>query len=202
MRTDGGKNARDNWLLIKERDQFADPDLDPIEKWQRSVEEPPQHGGYRAGRRRAGAEAPSASPMARNGATTRLPPFVAPQLALLEDRPPEGPGWIHEIKYDGYRLHRRDHTRSGEALYALGSRLDGRNSLLLFRPSSKLNVTALIDGEVIVQDEQGLEPLRIVATGAFGRRYAAQMRYVAFDLLSLDGEDLARQVLDRAQGAC
>jgi bifunctional non-homologous end joining protein LigD len=37
MRPDGGKNPRDNWLLIKERDRFADPDLDPIEKWQRSV---------------------------------------------------------------------------------------------------------------------------------------------------------------------
>jgi DNA ligase D-like protein (predicted 3'-phosphoesterase) len=37
MRPDGGKNPRDNWLLIKERDKFADPDLDPIEKWQRSV---------------------------------------------------------------------------------------------------------------------------------------------------------------------
>ncbi|MFO0993176.1 MAG: DNA polymerase ligase N-terminal domain-containing protein [Hyphomicrobiales bacterium] len=37
MRKDPGRNARENWLLIKERDQFADPDLDPIEKWQRSV---------------------------------------------------------------------------------------------------------------------------------------------------------------------
>jgi bifunctional non-homologous end joining protein LigD len=37
MRSDGGRSHRDNWLLIKERDRFADPDLDPIEKWQRSV---------------------------------------------------------------------------------------------------------------------------------------------------------------------
>jgi DNA ligase D-like protein (predicted 3'-phosphoesterase) len=37
MRKDAGRNARENWLLIKERDQFADPDLDPIEKWQKSV---------------------------------------------------------------------------------------------------------------------------------------------------------------------
>jgi len=37
MKNDRVRNARENWLLIKERDQFADPDLDPIEKWQRSV---------------------------------------------------------------------------------------------------------------------------------------------------------------------
>jgi bifunctional non-homologous end joining protein LigD len=37
MRKDAGRNARENWLLIKERDQFADPGVDPIEKWQRSV---------------------------------------------------------------------------------------------------------------------------------------------------------------------
>jgi DNA ligase D-like protein (predicted 3'-phosphoesterase) len=37
MRPDGSKNARDNWLLIKERDRYADPALDPIEKWQRSI---------------------------------------------------------------------------------------------------------------------------------------------------------------------
>jgi bifunctional non-homologous end joining protein LigD len=35
---------------------------------------------------------------------TALPPFVAPQLAFLKDQPPDGPNWIHEIKYDGYRV--------------------------------------------------------------------------------------------------
>jgi bifunctional non-homologous end joining protein LigD len=37
MRKDSAKSARENWLLIKERDKYADPDLDPIEKWQKSV---------------------------------------------------------------------------------------------------------------------------------------------------------------------
>jgi bifunctional non-homologous end joining protein LigD len=37
MRKDSGKSARENWLLIKERDKFADPDTDPIEKWQKSL---------------------------------------------------------------------------------------------------------------------------------------------------------------------
>ena len=83
--------------------------------------------------------------MARNGARTRLPAFVAPQLALLEDRPPEGPGWIHEIKYDGYRLiaaispdRAKLYTRSG---------LDWTQKFSSLVPAlQKLKVTALLDG--------------------------------------------------------
>jgi bifunctional non-homologous end joining protein LigD len=37
MRKDAGRKAHENWLLIKERDKYADPDLDPVEKWQKSV---------------------------------------------------------------------------------------------------------------------------------------------------------------------
>src|SRR5579863_6749539 len=36
-----------------------------------------------------------------------LPDWIAPQLAQAVDAPPAGPGWAHEIKYDGYRLHAR-----------------------------------------------------------------------------------------------
>src|SRR3984893_19488185 len=38
---------------------------------------------------------------------TALPNWVKPQLAKLVDQPPDGPGWLHEIKFDGYRMHAR-----------------------------------------------------------------------------------------------
>ena len=38
---------------------------------------------------------------------TALPGWVKPQLTKLVDEPPEGPEWLHEIKYDGYRMHAR-----------------------------------------------------------------------------------------------
>jgi bifunctional non-homologous end joining protein LigD len=47
-----------------------------------------------------------------------LPQFVPPQLATLASAPPEGDGWLHEIKYDGYRMH---------------ARIDGRDIKLLTR---------------------------------------------------------------------
>ena len=38
---------------------------------------------------------------------TALPTWVKPQLTRLVDEPPEGPEWLHEIKFDGYRMHAR-----------------------------------------------------------------------------------------------
>jgi hypothetical protein len=38
---------------------------------------------------------------------TALPNWVKPQLTKLVDQPPDGPGWLHEIKFDGYRMHAR-----------------------------------------------------------------------------------------------
>ena len=38
---------------------------------------------------------------------TALPNWIKPQLTKLVDQPPEGLEWLHEIKFDGYRMHAR-----------------------------------------------------------------------------------------------
>ena len=43
----------------------------------------------------------------RRTEATALPIWVKPQLTRLVDQPPEGPEWLHEIKFDGYRMHAR-----------------------------------------------------------------------------------------------
>ena len=43
----------------------------------------------------------------QRGEATALPAWVKPQLTKLVDQPPEGPDWLHEIKFDGYRMHAR-----------------------------------------------------------------------------------------------
>ena len=46
------------------------------------------------------------------GSSSDLPKWVKPQLCKLVEAPPQGPDWLHEIKYDGYRMHARlDHGR-------------------------------------------------------------------------------------------
>ena len=44
------------------------------------------------------------SARSRRAEATALPGWIKPQLTKLVDRPPDGPEWFHEIKYDGYRL--------------------------------------------------------------------------------------------------
>jgi bifunctional non-homologous end joining protein LigD len=124
---------------------------------------------------------------------TALPPFVAPQLAFLKDQPPDGPNWIHEIKYDGYRVvaavagnKARLYTRSGQ---------DWTEK---FRPIAEaltsLDIKAVIDGEVVVFEKQGRTSFQALQE-ALSERHQDDLRYVAFDLLMADGEDLRRKPL-------
>jgi ATP-dependent DNA ligase len=48
-----------------------------------------------------------ARPVARPSRAAALPEWIAPQLTQLVDAAPEGDQWLHEIKFDGYRMHAR-----------------------------------------------------------------------------------------------
>lgn len=122
-----------------------------------------------------------------------LPPFVAPQLAFLEDHPPEGASWIHEIKYDGYRViaavagkAARLYTRSGQ---------DWTET---FRPIAdalaRLDIEALIDGEVVVFETAGRTSFQALQE-ALSEKRQGDLRYVAFDLLMAGTEDLRKEPL-------
>ncbi len=55
---------------------------------------------------------------------TELPQWIRPQLTELVDDAPEGEQWLHEIKYDGYRMHARPRARRGPAAHPHRARLD------------------------------------------------------------------------------
>ena len=118
--------------------------------------------------------------------------IIEPCLPSPAKAPPSGPGWIHEIKHDGFRiLARRDRT---------GVRLITRNGNdftsrfpFIAMAVSKLSVrSCLIDGEAIVCDENGLAVFELI------RRHDAGERAVlsAFDLLELNGKDLRRRPIE------
>jgi len=117
------------------------------------------------------------------------------QLATLVDAPPQGDGWLHEIKLDGYRL--LAYVSEGAARLFTRNGKDWTNSFpSLSAALEKLPVkSAVLDMEAVMLDETGKSSFQALqaALGEGGDR-ARIVAYV-FDLLHIDGEDLARQPL-------
>jgi bifunctional non-homologous end joining protein LigD len=123
----------------------------------------------------------------------RLPATVSPQLATLADRVPEGPGWLHEPKLDGYRLLCRiDHGRV-TLLTRRGNDWTNRFPALAQSARMLRCDSALLDGEAVIFDAHGVSDFQALQA-AIGRQDPA-IEFVAFDLLHLNGWDLRRAAL-------
>jgi bifunctional non-homologous end joining protein LigD len=119
-----------------------------------------------------------------------------PCLPRPTNEPPAGPGWIHEIKHDGFRiLARRDKervrlfTRNGYDFTARFPKIAASVESLSVR-------SCIVDGEAIVVDERGLSVFDALRFRL--RDHAAVL--CAFDLIELDGEDLRGRPLEHRKG--
>jgi bifunctional non-homologous end joining protein LigD len=134
--------------------------------------------------RKERAKAPPKKPKANRAP---LPSFVEPCLAALVDTVPEGPAWVHELKFDGYRLQARIDGDDVRLLTRKG--LDWTHRFSALRDAlRRLNLgSALIDGEAVVEDASGHSSFSMLvdALGEGGRSDAVV--FYAFDLLHLDG---------------
>jgi len=118
-------------------------------------------------------------------------------LALLCDKPPSGLQWIHEIKYDGYRIQAR--LDGGRVRLLTRKRLDWTKRFPTIASALEgLSVSsALIDGEIVAEDERGIPSFSLLQADLKASRHD-RLRYYAFDLLYLDGFDLTdASLLDR-----
>ncbi len=124
----------------------------------------------------------------------RLPDFIPPSLATLREAAPSGKDWLHEIKFDGYRIQARlDH---GKVRLLTRKGLDWTHR---FKPIAEAVVrldadTALIDGELVVEDGRGISSFSLLQTDLKEGR-GDRLVYYAFDLLHLDGRDLTSEPL-------
>ena len=133
---------------------------------------------------------PQVRPISVPGAKgARHPGFVEPQLATLRDNPPLGDQYIHEIKFDGYRL--QGHLRGGLAsMWTRGGLNWTKRFPTIAVAMSHIPATELVvDGEVISTNEQGAANFSQLQDDLSKSRYD-RMVYYAFDLLYLDGYDL------------
>jgi bifunctional non-homologous end joining protein LigD len=118
-----------------------------------------------------------------------LPAFVTPCLATLAEKPPEGDNWIHEIKFDGYRIQAR--LDRGKVKLMTRRGLDWTNKFATIAEAvAALPAQAvLIDGELVVEDARGVSSFSLLQQDLKDNRHG-RMVYYAFDLMHLDGEDL------------
>ncbi|MBL6454662.1 DNA ligase D [Belnapia sp. T6] len=203
-----GRERAENWLLIKEHDEAERPGADAAALEALPAPKPPR-GGKAAAGKRAVASAPEARPGTIVAAKPVAPPprpagdapiagavpaplpeEQKPELATLVEEPPEGEGWLSEVKFDGYRLLIQKHGRDVRLITRNG--LDWSAKLPeVVRAVARLKAEdALLDGELVALREDGLSSFAsLQAALANGGDRGGLFLYL-FDLLHLDGWDL------------
>ena len=215
MRGREDPSGKRNWLLVKVEDEFSRPEetYDITEARPESVagvaarrakkvwhsnRAPAKAARPATKRPKAGGRAPKApalDPSALTGAVKApLPETVEPELATLVDAAPEGDEWVHEMKFDGYRML----AFIKDGVVTLRTR-KGNDWTAQFPPIATALADlpvreAVIDGEVVVLDEHGISSFQALQN-VLSQQGRGQLVYYAFDLLHLDGYDVRRAPL-------
>ncbi|HYD45273.1 MAG TPA: DNA ligase D, partial [Phenylobacterium sp.] len=217
MKHDRERGKRNNWLLIKHRDEFArEGDADQLLAEDKSVasgrpmaqieagkgKKPkpfmkkgaaaaPADAVWRSDREEKTAEAAPPKPLRAAAAPkikpAALPAFVPPTFCKSLDRPPQGAGWAHEIKFDGYRLQLR--VKDGKASVKTRKGLDWTVRFPEIAKAAEGLPDLIMDGEAVALDARGSPDFpALVAALSDGK--TTNLIYFAFDLMFADGGDL------------
>ena len=226
MRRDRKGGKRINWLLIKHRDQAADPaHAQALLLEDRSVASGRTMAQIAAGRGKApkpfmraggrgatpdavwpskpapraaataatAAAAVKAAPPARRvsratrRSTTAMPRFIEPQLATLVARPPASADWVHEVKFDGYRIQLR--VEGGRAVLRTRKGLDWSERFPEIAQAATQLPDCILDGEIVALDAHRV-PDFAALQAALSEHQTAKLTYFVFDLLFLGADDL------------
>ena len=204
----GGKH--ENWLLIKGKDPYANKSNGAyaLEHYQksavsnRSMEKIAGGANVWNSKKPQMKEKSKKAPAKENSQNKHSgkklnagpPDFIPPQLATLVTEPPLGEKWVHEIKFDGYRLLARldegnvtlntrahnDWTHKFKSIAAEVAKLDAGN--------------ALLDGEVVNRTDDGTMSFHGLQD-ALSTGQSEHLHYYVFDLLYINGKDIRDQTL-------
>jgi bifunctional non-homologous end joining protein LigD len=202
-----GRGKGNEWLLLKKRDAFAQINWD-VEEHARSVltgrtqeeiaKNMPVADAPKSGKAKTRRKS-SLRPKDLPGAVERaIPRAITPMAAYLADRPPEGPDWLYEVKWDGVRALCFIENGELEILSRNGNRSERQYPEMTVLPHYVAAKTAIIDGELAVLDPNGrpsfslIQP-RIAQSDPNSIAHLARSTPVtlfAFDLIYWDGYDL------------
>ncbi len=186
------------WLLIKERDNRASPGIH-AETFATSVVTGRTMDEIAAGApgkgRRDLDERRGSAARVTGARKAPMPARVKPQLAVPADAPPEGDDWLHEVKFDGYRL--LVFAKGGSVRVVSRNGLDWTGKLpdIAAAVRDRLTVDAVLDGEAVLLNARGVSDFQALQNAVHGRR-SRSIVYLAFDLLWCDGYDLTRGPLE------
>jgi len=124
-----------------------------------------------------------------------IPGFIKPQLATLKAKAPSGDQWLHEIKFDGYRV--QVHLNKGRRKVYTRNGLDWTKRFSVIAGALDKSGQAIIDGEVVVIHEGRTNFSELQAELAAGRQ--DRLVYYAFDLLWRDGDLRKLPQIERKQ---
>ncbi len=210
MKSDKFGGKRTNWLLIKHRDKFArDSNGDAVLQKDHSVASGRAMSAIEAGagrkpkpfirakafradaiwqsKSRKASPENGPEPVVKTKRVSKLPRFVEPQLTQLVEHPPSGASWVHEVKFDGYRI--QLHVEKGKARLFTRKGLDWTQKFsAIARAAAKLP-DCILDGEVCALDHNGA-PDFAALQAALSDAKSESLIYFAFDLLFVDAEDL------------
>lgn len=116
-----------------------------------------------------------------------MPEFIPPELCTLVERPPAGTGWVHEIKFDGYRMQLR--VADGEAELRTRTGLDWTEKFGAIARKAKSLPDSIIDGEIVALDSHGAPDFSALQA-ALSDGDTDNLVFFAFDMLFADGADL------------
>ncbi|MCM2457589.1 DNA ligase D [Rhizobium sp. CG4] len=145
--------------------------------------------GLAADERKAGTKK-TATKSAKRSATSKAattPDFIAPQLCETLARPPTASGWIHEIKFDGYRIQMRVENR--EVTLKTRKGLDWTKKWSAIAQSASTLPRCIIDGEICALDENGA-PDFAALQASLSEGKTDDLVFFAFDLLFVGSEDV------------
>lgn len=191
--------TRDNWLLIKSDDAAARPGEDILQEAPESVKsgltiEEVGEGKTADGKKTRVWHSNRPTGKAKAKAAKQLE-FIEPCLATLQRDAPPGKEWLHEVKFDGYRMQAQLAGSELRLLTRTGLDWTDKFGGAIVAELKRLRCTdAIIDGEIVVLADSGVSSFALLQADLSARRTDRFLYYV-FDLMRLDGEDLRKEPL-------
>lgn len=179
-----------DWLLIKKKDFAVRPGWDP-ESDTRSV-----------------LQGPADLSQLEGAVKAAMPVKIEPMLAVLGSQLPEGSDWLYEVKWDGYRALCFIENGKIRMVSRRGNAMNANFPEIAATVAQAVKAdTAIVDGEIVAFDENGVPSFQLLQNHIGFRRSAAlkgekpqALSFFAFDLLYLNGYDLRKGALiDRRQ---